>query len=94
MVHTVFGLGYVLGELPNSFMKRRLGVASGKTAAGWRGRIFLVVDQADSVVVPLLMGWPLFGYGFEVVLMATVSLTGVHLLLNALLYLLGIRRNL
>jgi CDP-diacylglycerol--serine O-phosphatidyltransferase len=41
------GLGYVLGELPNSFLKRRLGIAPGATPARGR-RVFLLLDQFDS----------------------------------------------
>jgi CDP-diacylglycerol--serine O-phosphatidyltransferase len=41
------GLGYMLGELPNSFVKRRLGIAPGATPA--RGRLgFVLMDQLDS----------------------------------------------
>jgi CDP-diacylglycerol--serine O-phosphatidyltransferase len=43
----VAGLGYMLGELPNSFLKRRLGIAPGATPA--RGRpLFVLMDQLDS----------------------------------------------
>ncbi|MES2917827.1 MAG: CDP-archaeol synthase [Pseudomonadota bacterium] len=41
------GLGYMLGELPNSFFKRRLGIAPGATPE--RGRqFFVLLDQLDS----------------------------------------------
>lgn len=41
------GGGYVLGELPNSFFKRRLGIAPGATPD--RGRwVFVLLDQVDS----------------------------------------------
>jgi CDP-diacylglycerol--serine O-phosphatidyltransferase len=43
------GLGYVLGELPNSFFKRRLGIAAGTTPARGR-RFFLLLDQFDSAL--------------------------------------------
>jgi CDP-2,3-bis-(O-geranylgeranyl)-sn-glycerol synthase len=43
------GAAYVLAELPNSFLKRRLGVAPGGSAS--RARIAqYVVDQIDSVI--------------------------------------------
>ena len=43
------GLGYCLGELPNSFVKRRLGIAPASTTErlGW---VQYFVDQSDSVV--------------------------------------------
>lgn len=43
------GFGYVLLELPNSFFKRRLDIAPGKSVSGTGGLIFLIIDQADSV---------------------------------------------
>jgi len=42
-------LGFLLGELPNSFLKRRLGIAPGGAPDGkWLRRTFFVVDQLDS----------------------------------------------
>ena len=46
----LWGLGYALLELPNSFMKRRLGIQPGANLGGPRGFLFSVVDQADSVI--------------------------------------------
>ena len=46
----LWGLGYALFELPNSFMKRRLGIQPGANLAGPRGLLFSVIDQADSVI--------------------------------------------
>jgi hypothetical protein len=48
------GGGAMVGELPNSFTKRRLGIAPGGTTSGWKGALFYVWDQVD-----LLTGaWP------------------------------------
>lgn len=49
------GLGAVLGELPNSFVKRRLGIPRGETAKGPLAAVFYVWDQVDT----LLGAWPL-----------------------------------
>jgi CDP-diglyceride synthetase len=46
----LWGLAYVLAELPNSFLKRRLDIAPGENARGVKGFFFLVLDQADSVI--------------------------------------------
>ncbi len=43
----VAGWGYVLAELPNSFLKRRLGIAAGETPARHR-QLFTFLDQFDS----------------------------------------------
>ena len=55
----VWGLAYVLAELPNSFLKRRIDIAPGKNATGVKGFLFLVLDQADSVIACVLV-LPLF----------------------------------
>ena len=44
------GLTYVLLELPNSFVKRRLNFDSGKRANGAIGNLFFVIDQIDSLI--------------------------------------------
>lgn len=49
------GLGFMAGELPNSFLKRRWAVAPGSVpASGARRVICLVVDRLDSVVALLI----------------------------------------
>ena len=45
----IAGIGYVLAELPNSFMKRRLGIAAGATPNKNRW-LFTALDQIDSGV--------------------------------------------
>lgn len=39
----------MLAELPNSFLKRRVGIAPGAQASGMRGVLFHVLDQVDVV---------------------------------------------
>jgi CDP-diglyceride synthetase len=43
------GFGYCLAELPNSFVKRRLGIAPAGTSKRWAW-VQYIVDQSDSVV--------------------------------------------
>jgi hypothetical protein len=47
-VGAICGAAYVVAELPNSFMKRRLGIAPGTSARRARAAQY-VVDQLDSV---------------------------------------------
>jgi hypothetical protein len=42
------GLGFMLGELPNSFVKRQLDIAPGERAAGAAALWQFAVDRADS----------------------------------------------
>ncbi|HEX7670989.1 MAG TPA: CDP-archaeol synthase [Polyangiaceae bacterium] len=48
------GAGAMLGELPNSFVKRRLGIAPGGTRPGIRGVVLYLWDQLDL----LTTAWP------------------------------------
>ena len=64
------GLGFMLGELPNSFVKRQLGVAPGDAAkAVYTRPLFLVLDRVDSILGMLLalaiavpVPWPTCAY--------------------------------
>jgi hypothetical protein len=51
------GAGYLLGELPNSFIKRQLDIAPGAAASGPVGALFWVIDQIDSLGGVLLAAW-------------------------------------
>lgn len=88
------GFAYVLFELPNSFIKRRLDIPSGKTVGGIKGCVFFFVDQVDSLfgvaaVFSVLFPMPLWQY-FTYILLGAVT----HIAVNALLYAAKIRRNL
>jgi len=84
----IFGIGYIVGELPNSFYKRQHNVASGKADTV----LMHIIDQVDSVftvmfflVVFSSFSWfhfviGLFFYGF------------IHLGINYLLFLFGLRK--
>lgn len=93
-VSAVLGLGYVLGELPNSFLKRRVGIRPGTTMAGAVGLLFFLADQADSVVAALGLTGIGFSIGWGVFVTGSLCLTGLHLLLNATLYYARVRKNL
>ena len=90
----VLGLGYALGELPNSFLKRRVAIEPGKTGAGPLGGLFFLLDQADSVIAALGLGALLLGLPWAVFWAGVLSLSAFHLLVNALLKLGKVRKNL
>jgi hypothetical protein len=72
------GAGYVAGELPNSFIKRRLGIAAGAAAHGSLRAIFWIIDQVDSVAGVLIFLYPVWKPTGMVVL----ALFGVTLLVH------------
>lgn len=81
------GCGYVLGELPNSFFKRRLGIAPGATPE--RGRwAFVLFDQVDSgigcaLAYALLPGLSLAGFVLFVITFPLTALGVKRLLFQA-----------
>ena len=56
----LLGTGYIVGELPNSFAKRRFGIAPGAAGQGAAGRAFWVVDQLDSLIGMLVFIAPVW----------------------------------
>lgn len=87
------GLGYALAELPNSWIKRRLKIESGKLPTGTSRWVFLLFDQADSAIgCALVYRWGAqvnWAYLSYLVLIGTAF----HLLFNVLLFYLGLRKN-
>lgn len=88
----ILGLGYCLAELPNSFMKRRLGIKEGKTSDRYKW-FFVILDQADSAIGCLLAYRLVIAISWKLVIMTVVFGTVIHLILNVLLYLVGVRKN-
>ena len=93
LVGFLFGLTYMICELPNSFIKRRLGIQSGKTDKGLKGILFFVIDQIDSLigvffVLMLLNGMSLSRYFLYLFIGALT-----HIIINLILFCLKIRRN-
>jgi CDP-diacylglycerol--serine O-phosphatidyltransferase len=72
------GAGYVAGELPNSFVKRRFGISAGAAAHGIPGAIFWIVDQVDSVLGVLAFLYPVWRPAGAVV----VALFGITFLVH------------
>ncbi len=88
----ILGVAYCLAELPNSYLKRRLGIKEGTTSERYK-IFFILLDQADSafgcliaykLVLPI--SWPVF---WGTIIFGTV----IHLFFNVLLYSLKIRKN-
>lgn len=88
----LLGLAYIAGELPNSVIKRQLGIAPGEAAPGRLARTFWVLDQVDSALAVLLCLCP---YRVPSLLFAATVLA-VTLLLHpsvaALMVALGLKR--
>lgn len=86
------GAGAMLGELPNSFVKRRLGIAPGATRRGALAVVFYVWDQIDL----LTTAWPLLCFWVHptplIVVMSGVLGLGLHPAVSLIGYLIRARR--
>ena len=88
---TLLGLGVVLGELPNSFLKRRLGVAPGTRRRSAGGLLLSLYDQADFVLVIWVLLLPVWTMSVAQAAIAFGVVTAVHLLINVVGYAVGAR---
>ena len=90
----LFGLAYMLFELPNSFVKRRLGIPPGGSQGAGAGPVFFVVDQIDSLIGVAAVIYFLADISFLKYL-GYIALGGVtHAGVNWLLLKMKVRRNL
>ncbi|MDR0850866.1 MAG: CDP-archaeol synthase [Clostridiales Family XIII bacterium] len=89
----LLGLAYALFELPNSFIKRRIGIEEGKTITGFKRPVFVFFDQADSIIGCVLV--ICFVHPMHILFFLCYVLVGAatHIAINILLYLAHLRRN-
>ena len=94
IVGAIMGVAYMIFELPNSFIKRRLDIPDGKTERGFKGKLFFVIDQLDSMFGVILV----LAVASKISLLQYINyvlLGGLtHICVNLVLYKLKIRRNL
>jgi CDP-archaeol synthase len=86
------GLGAMLGELPNSFVKRRLGIPPGGTGRGLRAVAFYAWDQIDLLTGawPLIAIWVRPSAGFVAASFLVALL--LHPIVSLIGYAMGARR--
>jgi CDP-2,3-bis-(O-geranylgeranyl)-sn-glycerol synthase len=83
------GLGYSLAELPNSFLKRRLGIGPGQVSAT-QSRVQYLADQGDSALggtcaIAFFLPVP------HVLAMVFAVGLGLHVVFDRLLYATGVK---
>lgn len=85
------GLSYMIFELPNSFLKRRLGIASGQIPpknAGW----FMLLDKCDSTLGVAIISKFLFDFSWlETVELFLIGVV-IHVFFSWLLVVLNIKK--
>ena len=87
------GVGAMVGELPNSFVKRRLGISPGASARGLPSVVFYVWDQIDLLTTlwPILFLW--VRPRVLVIAMSFALVMTLHPAVSLIGYLIGARRS-
>ena len=88
----LIGGAYMLAELPNSFLKRRLNIHEGARGKGWVGSCFAFFDHADSVLGAAIALF--FLVHLDYATLAAFSVFGIllHHVIERLLHALGYRK--
>jgi hypothetical protein len=85
------GLALWTGELPNSFIKRRLGIAPGSQRRSASGVLISIVDQADWVPAAALLLRPVYAMPPREVAAIAGLVGAIHLPVNLIGYAIGAR---
>jgi CDP-diglyceride synthetase len=85
------GTAVWIGELPNSFIKRRLGIPPGAQRRSPAGVAISIVDQADWVPAAWLLMAPVCRMRVTEAARAAVLVAAVHVPINVIGYAIGAR---
>jgi CDP-diglyceride synthetase len=87
----LLGLGVVVGELPNSFLKRQMGIQPGTQRRSLGGVLLSIYDQADFVLVVWLFLLPIWAMAAWQAAFVFVVVAVVHLAVNVVAHAIGAR---
>ena len=90
-VGALLGVASWTGELPNSFIKRRLGIPPGEQRRTPLGVAISVVDQADWVLAAWLLMRPVWKMSAREAAQAFVTVAAVHVPINLVGWAIGAR---
>jgi CDP-2,3-bis-(O-geranylgeranyl)-sn-glycerol synthase len=91
LVGLLMGAGTVIGELPNSFLKRRLGIAPGARRRTPGGVALAVLDQGDLVLGIWVALLPIWVMPVWLAAIAFAAVAAIHLVINVIGYAIGAR---
>jgi len=87
LLGAILGISTVAGELPNSFLKRRLGIAPGAQ----RNVALTIFDQADFVLTAALLLRPVYRMSARETAEAFAIVAAAHVPINLIGHVLGVR---
>jgi len=85
------GIGWLAGELVNSFVKRQVGIPPGGSMVGFLGAIFFIFDQLDGLLGALLLTSIIWIPSFNVFLHLVVAAFAFHLFGALIMLRLGLK---
>lgn len=91
LLGSVFGLSYSLSELPNSFVKRRFGIAPGAVSPRHRFAQY-VIDQADSAAGGTVALMLFIGPRAATLLLVFAVGFGLHVVMDQLFFFWAVKR--
>jgi hypothetical protein len=91
LVGLLIGLGTVLGELPNSFLKRQLDIAPGARRRSVGGVALAILDQGDLVLGIWVCLAPVWVMPVWLAAVAFAAIAAIHAVVNVIGYAVGAR---
>jgi CDP-archaeol synthase len=91
LVGLLVGLGTVGGELPNSFLKRRLDIAPGQRRHSAGGMALAVLDQGDLVLGIWVALLPIWTMPVWLAAIAFAAISAIHAAINVIGFAIGAR---
>jgi hypothetical protein len=88
----LFGLIYLISELPNSWIKRRLGIMAGQKSVKFP-LFFMLLDKMDSALGVTLVASLLFSWTWTETLVFLALAIFVHIFFSIMLVLLKIKKS-
>ena len=90
-VGALLGASVVIGELPNSFVKRQLEIPPGQRLHSPAGVAISLFDQADFVLTSWLVLRPVYRMSLRETMDVSLTVAAIHMPINVLGYALGAR---
>ena len=81
----ILGFGYSFFELPNSFLKRQMGIKAGRRIMTNNG-IFKIIDHIDSVIGSIICLFIIYNPSYDLVLMLFIIACFSHVFVDFLLH--------
>jgi CDP-diglyceride synthetase len=88
----LLGAGMTIGELPNSFLKRQMGISPGKKGSGLMAVPFFLLDQVDLVIGIWAFIFFLVKPSFALILWSLWIAFILHMIVSIIGYGIGMRK--